>query len=173
MEANLLISYDPTHAGKAQAEIEAVFSDVGEKPEFLKSDIEGLFLMKTKSDPKELVKKASEICKKDSSKFECTFHWVPIDKWVKSSVSDMQKVMKDINNKLNPEESWKLDLNKRQYEGKTTDLIMQLTENIDKPKVDLSNPQKIVKVEIIGKKAGISLLDPSEILDAPRIKAGK
>ena len=36
MDANLLISFDPTHAGKAEEEVKALFSEVGEKPEFLK-----------------------------------------------------------------------------------------------------------------------------------------
>ena len=47
---------------------------------------------------------------------------------------------------------------------------MKLTENIEKPNVDLKNPEKIVKVEIIGEHAGISLLYPDEILDVQKYK---
>ena len=61
---------------------------------------------------------------------------------------------------------------KRHYDVKWLYLIMKLTENINHPKVDLKNPQKIVKVEIVGDHAGIALLDKSELLDIPKIKGG-
>ena len=49
-------------------------------------------------------------------------------------------------------------------------MIMKLTEVIDKPKVDLSNPDKIVQVEIVGKQAGISLLAKDELLEVSKLK---
>jgi tRNA(Ser,Leu) C12 N-acetylase TAN1 len=86
-------------------------------------------------------------------------------------MSDMAKAMKEIDTRMKPEESWKMELTKRQFKGDTPDLIRKLTENINKPKVDLKNPQKIIRVEIIGKKAGVALLDRSEFLDIPKLKA--
>lgn len=168
-EANLIVTYDPAHAGKAGEEVKSHLESQNEKPEFLKSDVDGLFLVKTKKNPKELTKSLNT--KKNAKNFSYTYHWIPVDKWTTSKIEDMKKVMKELDSKMDPKESWKLDLGKRHYEAKTTDLILKLTENIDKPKVDLKNPKKIVKVEIIGKKAGISLLDASELLDVPKLKA--
>ena len=78
--------------------------------------------------------------------------------------------MAEIDKKMDPAKKWRMDLSKRQYDGKTTDLIMKLTEKIGKPKVDLKDPELIVKVEIIGKKAGVSLLNADEYLNVPKIK---
>ncbi len=167
-EANLVVTHDPAHAGKARDEISALLDGVGIKPQFLESGVEGVFLLSVKN-PKEATKKLNT--KANAKKFSHTFHWVPIDKWVSSKITDMAKAMKEIDAKIKPEESWKMELSKRNYEGETPKLIMKLTENINKQKVDLKNPQKIVKVEIIGKKAGISLLDRSEYLDVPKLKA--
>lgn len=172
MDANLLVTFDPAHAGKAKEEANALLTEVGEKPKFLESGIDGLFFLKIK-DPKKTVKKLREDCKKNPDKFGSTFHWTPIEKWCSSKIEEMSKVMKDIDAKMNPNESWKMDLGKRQYKGETPDLIIKLTDKISKPKVDLKNPQKIVRVEIIGDKAGISLLDASEVLDVPKLKAGR
>lgn len=168
-EANLIVTYDPAHSGKAEEEVKFLLDSQAEKPEFMKSDIDGLFLIRTKKNPKELTKSLNS--KKNAKKFSYTYHWIPVDKWTTSKIEDMKKVMKELNGKIDPKESWKMELGKRHFEGKTTDLILKLTENIDKPKVDLKNPQKIIKVEIIGKKAGISLLDASEFLDVPKLKA--
>ncbi len=166
MEANLLVTYDPAHAGKAKEEVNALLEGI--KAQFLESDIEGVFLLSAKN-PKEITKKLNT--KSNASRFNYTFHWVPIDKWCSSKLEDMAKAMKEIDAKMKPEESWKMDLAKRKYEGETPKLIMKLTENINKPKVDLKNPQKIVKVEILGKKAAVALLDKSELLDVPKLKA--
>lgn len=165
-EANLVVTYDPAHAGKAREEVNAMLGST--KATFLKSDVEGLFLLDV-SKPKEVTKKLNT--KANAKKFAYTFHWVPVDKWVSSKIADMQKAMKEMDSKIKPTESWKLDLSKRRYDAETPELIKKLTEPIDKPKVDLKNPQKIVKVEIIGKKAGIALLDKDELLDVPKLKA--
>lgn len=167
MDANLLVTFDPTHKGKAEEEVKAALKEVGEEPKFNDSPVDGLFLLKTSKDPKELVKGLKGL---GADKFENTFHWVPIDKWCKADVGDISKAMKDIDGKIDEAESWKLDLNKRSLEGKTTDLIIKLTENINKPKVDLKNPQKIIKVEIVGKDAGVALINPDEELDVPKMK---
>jgi len=167
MEATLVVTHDPAHAGKARDEVSGLLDALKVKAEFLESKTDGLFLLNV-AKPKELTKKLNS--KANAKKFNYTFHWVPIDKWVSSKIEDMAKVMKEIDAKMDPKESWKLDLSKRSYEAETPKLIMKLTENINKPKVDLKNPKKVVKVEIVGKKAGISLLDSSELLDVPKLK---
>ncbi len=168
MDANLLVTFDPTHKGKAEEEVKALLKEVGEDADFKDSPVDGLFLLKTKKDSKEVAK---ALGKGDTSRFENTFHWVPIEKWCKAEINEIAKAMKEIDAKMDPEESWKMDLNKRSLEGKTTDLIIKLTENIDKPKVDLKDPQKIIKVEVVGKEAGISLLSPDETVDVPKMKS--
>jgi len=41
---------------------------------------------------------------------------------------------------------------------------VELTDVVDKPKVDLDNPDKVIQVEIVGDEAGISLLKEKERL---------
>jgi tRNA(Ser,Leu) C12 N-acetylase TAN1 len=167
MDANLLISFDPNHVGKAKEEVNAV---LGDGFEFIDSNVNGIFLLKTGKDAKEVVKEAEKACKESPSKFEYTFHWVPIETWCKSDVGVMSEEMKKIDARMDAEKSWKMDLGKRNYKTDTMELIMKLTDNINKPKVDLKNPEQIVKVEIIGENAGISLLNADEYLDTQKIR---
>jgi len=169
-DANLLITYEPAHAGKAEEEAKALLKSVGDA-EFLKSDTDGIFLVHTKKNPKEMVKKLLHECTTTPSKFRYTFHWVPIDKWCPSDIDAMEKVMQEFDKKMDPSKSWKLDIEKRSYDKhKTIDLIVKLTDHIDKPNVDLKNPEQIIKVEIIGKRAGLSLLEADELLNVPKFK---
>ena len=64
-----------------------------------------------------------------------------------------------------------MNLSKRNYEANTKELIVKLTDPIDRPNVDLKNADKIMQVEIIGKKAGISLLKKDELLEVAKLKA--
>ena len=67
-----------------------------------------------------------------------------------------------------------MGLNKRHWEKmEGTQLIIKLTDVVERPNVDLNNPQKIVQVEIIGKEAGIALLTPTDIFDTASEKGGE
>ena len=168
--ANLLVTHDPNHAGLAKEEITSVLKQLKIEPKFLKSEIEGLFQITIK-EPKEVIKKLVKTCKKDTSVFRMTFHWVPVDNWCKSTVEDMQKTIKGLVKGIKEKDKWKMDIAKRCYEKyHTTELIMKLTDVVDKPKVDLKNPDKIIRVDIIGKDTGISLLNKDEMLNIPALK---
>jgi tRNA(Ser,Leu) C12 N-acetylase TAN1 len=41
---------------------------------------------------------------------------------------------------------------------------MKLTDVVDREKIDLKKPEKIIKVEVIGSNAAISVLNPDEQL---------
>ncbi len=168
MEANFLVTHDPTHVGKAKSEVEALMKEAG-GADFVESSVDGVLLLKTHKNPKDVIKKLKEACEKEPGRFSYTFKWVPIEKWCSSSMNELEKVMKELNTKISENESWKMDLGKRNYEGNTMDIIMKLTEHINKPNVDLKNPQKIIKIEIIGKNAGVSLLKADEYLDTQKM----
>jgi tRNA(Ser,Leu) C12 N-acetylase TAN1 len=170
-DANLLITYDPAHSGKAEDEAKTLLKSVGEDAKFLKSDVEGVFLLRTKKDPKELTKALHKSGKANPSQFGYTYHWTPIDEWIKTDLSAIGKALKAFDKKMDPAKSWKLDLAKRHFDKVgTSELILKLTENIDKPKVDLKTPQIVVKVEILGKKTGLALLAADEIVDTSKLK---
>lgn len=165
MEPNLLVTYDPAHPGKAEREVRALLDDFG-GGEFLESKTPGVFLLGV-GDSKDVVGKLRKL---PADSFETTFKWVPIETWVKADVEDISRVLKDYNGRMDDGESWKLALFKRQYnEHSTVRLIELLTEHIHKEKVDLKNPDKLVVVEIVGSRAGLSLLDKSEYLDTQKL----
>ncbi|MBI2558071.1 hypothetical protein HYW20_02005 [Candidatus Woesearchaeota archaeon] len=163
VEANLLVTHEPSRAGSAKEEVEKALKAIKQKAKFLKSDVDGLFKLRV-GNAKKTVKSLGKL-KSKKGMFEHTFYWIPIDKWIATNVKSMQKEVKKLQNGIKKTEKWKMDLHKRHFDSMhSTELIMKLTEVIDKPKVDLENPQKIMEVQIIGKKTGLSLLSKDEIL---------
>jgi len=168
MDANLLITYDPNHEGLAKQEVESLMKEIGKTYETIKED-EGLLMVKV-DDAKEVVKKIKEIAKQNKDKFNKTFKWIPIERWTKATIEDMQSVIKELQEGIKDEEKWAMSLDKRRTELHEKDLIIKLTEPVEKKNVDLSNPEKIIWVEIIGNDAGISLLKPDEVLEITKLK---
>jgi tRNA(Ser,Leu) C12 N-acetylase TAN1 len=165
MNANLLVTYDPNHAGSAKEEIDLVMKKIKAKPKFLKPVTEGLFEIYLPKS-KDAVKKLKALCKKNSDFFVRTFHYTPINKWVKTDVKILQKEIKKYVPKIKVKESWKMDLNKRHFDKiGSRDLIIKLTEAVDRMNVDLENPEKMIKVEIIGSRTGLALVGKDEFLD--------
>ena len=162
MDANLLVTHEPSHAGSAKEEVEKALKAIKQKAKFLKSDVEGVFKLRV-ANARKIAKSLSKL-KSKKGMFEHTAYWVPIDKWVAANVKAMQKEIKKLQKGIKKTEKWKMDLHKRHFDMGSTELIIKLTEAVDKPKVDLENPQKIIEVQIMGKKAGIALLNKDEIL---------
>jgi tRNA(Ser,Leu) C12 N-acetylase TAN1 len=167
MNVKLIVTYDPAHQKSCKASLENVMDAVGAKLKFLKSKYSGIFLIEL-SKPKEVVKMLIKLNKKDPEIFGKTHRYIPVDKWVSSKVPDMQKAIKSLVPKIGENEKWKMDLEKRHYHKLDyQELIVKLTEVVDRQKIDLKKPKKIIKVEIIGTHAGISLLEPGELLMVP------
>jgi tRNA(Ser,Leu) C12 N-acetylase TAN1 len=167
--ANLMVTYDPTHRMMAEAEVTDVFKRIEERIRFLKSEIEGVFKIKT-SDAREAVKKVAKLCMAEPEIFRMTYQYVPIDKWCASSIDKMQEVIKDLEADIKSSEKWRMTLNKRSYDMPAIDLILALTDVVNKPHVDLRNPEKILRVEIFGDKAAIALLRTDESFSVMKFK---
>lgn len=168
-DANLLVTFDPVHEESARKEIESLLAEVKQEGKIIKIE-KGLAQLKAK-DARKVVASMLKIAKKDIEKFKYTFNWWPVDKWCKAEIKDMQKVIAELQKGIKKDEKWKMELAKRETTKEyPKDLIIQLTDVVDKPKVDLENPEKIIKVEIIGDKAAISLVTKEEILSVAKLK---
>lgn len=170
---NLIVTFDPHHLESAKREILHLLEQVKEKAEILAMD-EGMAHLAVK-DARKVVDDLRETAKKSADKFAHTMKWIPIDVWCKNTVKDMQKHIKKLVGGIGPQEKWKLELKTRKLKERPDELklILSLTEVIDRDKVDLDNPEKIVRVEIMGNKAGLALLDKRHLLNVMQLKEAK
>lgn len=165
-DANLIITFDPTKEESAKKEIEERLREIKEKFKILKIK-DGLAEISVKN-AKKSVSELKKISKK-KEKFSNTAHWIPIEKWCDSKIPAMQKLAKELQKGIAEKDRWKLEIGLHRSNLHERDLIIKLTDMIDKPKVDLEKPQKILRAEIIGKKCGMSLLNPDEFLNAMKL----
>lgn len=169
-QANMIVTFDPNHRGTAELELREVLKQAGEKPQIGQTEVEGLFKAAV-SNARAAAAKIRNLCQSNPNLFSVTHHYTPIDSWCQSEVSAMQKLIRSASAGIGQNEKWKMGLNKRHWDKlEGVQLIIKLTEVVDRKNVDLDSPDKIVQVEIIGKEAGVALLTPKDIADIAREK---
>ena len=168
-QPNLLVTYDPNREASARQEIQEVLQKVNQSPVHMESVMSGVMKVQV-PDAKAAVRNLREYCAQKPEKFSRTFHWTPIDRWCPTEIAGMKKIIDELGKQIRETEKWKIKIDKRECDMHERELIVQLTANINKPNVDLQNPEKILKIDILGKETGVALLKSEEYLSVPKMK---
>jgi len=161
---NLLVSYSWGVYGRAKKEIVQVLEMLGDEGPVVKRTIaEGIIGVKTRLDPREVVRRLRSLFDEDPFAFQYTLKWVPVDLWTLSDMDSMKEAVRKLRNGIHAGERWRMTVEKRRYnQYHKIEIIRELAELVEE-KVDLENPEKILRVDIIGRYAGISVLMPEDI----------
>jgi tRNA acetyltransferase TAN1 len=161
---NLLVSWGWGRFFPARTEIMAIMSNMGDNLPIIRRTIaQGIAGVKTSLDSRKVISELYGLYRQDPGHFTYTSKWVPIDCWTCSDLDWMESIVASVKNKIGKDERWMMVVEKRRYtKYHKIDIIKRLADQID-GKVDLRNPEKIIRVEIIGKNAGISVIKPNEI----------
>jgi len=161
---NLLVSCPWGVYGEAKKEITQVLEMLGgERPLVKRTIAEGTIGVKTRLDPREVVNGLRRLFDEDPFALQCTLKWVPVDLWTLSDIDSMKQGVGKIRNRIHAGERWRMTVEKRRYSlHHKIEIITELADLVDE-KVDLENPDKILRVDIIGRYAGMSVLKPTDI----------
>ena len=167
---NLLISTSRGNEGNACSEIWYLLGEVGDKE--AKVDVTpviGLVVARTFLSPIEVVHKLRSLLKERPWEFRYTLKVTPIEEVVATNLEVIRKLTVELVKKIGDNQTFRVTVEKRHTSTSTKDLIEAVASGIER-KVDLENPDKIVLIEVIGKLAGISVLEPKDILSVEREK---
>ncbi|KQM11846.1 hypothetical protein AOA80_05750 [Methanomassiliicoccales archaeon RumEn M1] len=168
---NLLVTYHPNRAGLAEREIRQRVEDAGgDVDELVSSCINGVMCVRVSDDAKRIVSNIRDEFREDPGVLTHTYHWIPVDRWVRATVEDMTEAARELAEGIDENERWMMHMHKRRHDMSSEELVLALTEPISKGKVDLTRPDKIIAVEVLGGMAGMSLVTREEIIDANRLR---
>ena len=167
---NLLVSCPWAWYGKAKAEITRIVAENGDKqPRVQRTLARGNIGVKTSLDPRSVVQHLRTLFQKDASTIQSSLKWVPIDLWTSSDMESLKRGVAALRNGIGPNETWRMTVETRRYTAlHKIDIIKELAELIDRV-VSLERPDKIVRIEILGNQAGISVLRPDEIFSVMKV----
>lgn len=168
---NLLVSCSWRAYGKAKRETVHILAMLGDESPFVKRTIaEGIIGVKTKLNSREVVHELRKLFNEDPSVFQYTLKWVPVDLWTFSDMGSMKEGVRQLRNRIHAGERWRMIVEKRRYnQYHKIEIIRELADLIDE-KVDLENPEKIFRVDITGRYAGMTVAKPTDIFSARKFQ---
>ena len=166
---NILVSCSWGDFRRAQKEIIQILKILGDKSPVVRRTVaQGIIGVRTCLDSREVVSGLRKLFDEDPLIFQYTLKWVPVDLWTLSDMESMKEGVRRLGNKIHAGERWRMSVEKRRYtQYHKIEIITELAELIDE-KVDLENPEKILRIDILGKYAGISVLTQQDIFSVVR-----
>ncbi len=166
---NLLVSCSWGVYGKAKKETIHILKMLGDESPLVKRTIaEGIIGVRTGLNPREVVNGLRRLFYEDPFALQYTLKWVPVDLWTLSDMDSMKQGVGKLRNRIQEGERWRMTVeNRRCSLHHKIEVIRELADLVDE-KVDLENPQKILRVDIIGRNAGISVLTPQDVFSVAK-----
>ncbi|MHA2408261.1 MAG: THUMP domain-containing protein, partial [Candidatus Ranarchaeia archaeon] len=96
---------------------------------------------------------------------------IPIEQVVRTDLEEIQKATMKRSHRIREDEKFRVTVEKRFNETTTSEIVDAIATKIGR-KVDLTNPNKIVLIEVVGGFTGVSVIDPMDILSVTREKNG-
>ena len=167
---NLLVSCSWSAYGKAKKEIVHILRTLGDENPLVKRTVaKGIVGVRTCLDSREVTRRLRTLFDEDPLTFQHTLKWVPVDLWTSSDMDSMKTVVAELRSQIHAGERWRMTVEKRRYtRHHKVEIIGELAGLIDE-KVDLTNPEKILRVDIIGRYAGVSILTPRDVFSVTKL----
>lgn len=131
------------------------------------SDLEflGLLTALTSIDCKKVITEIKNILREDPNFFQFILKIIPIDFVCETNLNIISQLVKNhYKDYIDSDESYKIDLKRRNKDFLEREIIITNIAKKIENKVDLSNPNKIIRIELLGNFCGISFLKPDEII---------
>ncbi len=161
---NLLVTTARGNEEDAASEIWYLLGEIGDRAAKVdKTGITGLIAAMTALEPFEVIGKLRAISKERPYEFRYTLRVIPVEKVVRTDLREIQCTVNELNFKIDENETFRVTVEKRFNSTPTKDIIEAAAAKIDR-KVDLTHPNKIVLIEVVGGFTGVSILKPDDIL---------
>ncbi len=169
---NLLISTPRYNEMEAKSELWFTLFICGDKYPIISGiPFPGLITAFTNLDIKKVISHIKKILQKNPQYFQFILKIVPINFICETDVKVIKYIIdKNYRNFIKKKDTFRITLKRRHHESiERSNFIDSIGKNI-KNKVDLNNPDKIVRIEILGNICGISFLEKGDIIKNNNIK---
>ena len=162
---DLLISFPWGRFYPARREAIRILKRMGDEcPTLNWTSVEGIAIAHTVLDPKDVIRKCHALACSGEERFDFAIKWVPVDYWCDSSLDAIKELIeKKIRDQIRPQETWAMRVCKRRWQKYHTADIISFLAPVISCEVNLSHPDKIVWIDVIGHRTAVSLLTPENI----------
>jgi tRNA acetyltransferase TAN1 len=167
----LLVSTYRGREDDCSSELWALLKDLGENnPDIHRLPLPGLVIAYTESDPIFLVEKIRNYVSEHPWDFRYILKIVPLEIIFESSLDKLEESVKMLINKIEPEKTFRVTVNKRGSPLSMHEMIEIAAKQAVNRKVNLENPDYIINIEVIGNIMGVSIITSKHIVSIQKIK---
>lgn len=163
---NLLVSTSRYNETNAKSELWFTLLMCGDTYPIISGlQFPGLITALTNLSTENVISKIKKILKKNPQFFQFILKIVPIDFICETDIKRIKYIVQENYKEfINEEDTFRITLKRRHHEKiERTNFIEEIAKNIDN-KVNLENPDKIIRIEILGNISGVSILKKNEII---------
>ena len=167
---NLIITCARHLEPETKEELMEIFEEYGDPDAKVSvTNMSGILTAETKLEPVELVRKIKEKFLDEPWSIRYCLRIIPIQKIAKSEIEEIEKTIDSMSTLILEDETYRISIEKRNSNLSSKEIITKIAEKI-KNKVSLEFPDKVILIEIIGNKTGVSILKKSDILSIEKAK---
>lgn len=172
MKFNLILSSSRNREGDAVDEfIKLIEENLEESPIVEISDIQGIILAFTETDPLQIIDLFKKMATEEPWHFRYILRVIPVQIVCATNLTEIIDGSYMLFKKVSGESSFKIVVEKRYCSIRSREIVLAIASKITN-KVDLYYPDWIILVEILGKRTGISVLRPEHLLSIVKQKMG-
>ncbi len=167
---NLIITCARHLEDEAKEEINSILEKFGDsEPSTTISKMPGILTTSTKLDTIQIIEKIHEMVLDEPWSVRYCLRIIPIQVTVETTLNEIELGVQSLISKINNDETYRISIEKRNSSISSQDIIEKIASKI-KNKVSLENPDKIILIEILGGKTGLSVLKNPSILSVEKLK---
>ncbi len=133
------------------------------------TEMSGILTAETKLDPVEVVRKIKEMVLDEPWSVRYCLRIIPIQKVIETKIEEIEKTVSEMSKEITEGETYRISIEKRNSNLSSQEIIKKIATKI-KNKVSLEFPDKVVLIEILGNKTGVSILKKSDVLSIEKTK---
>jgi len=123
----------------------------------------GILGVRTSLDPRRVVAMLNQLVAENPNAINYVLKLRPVDLWTTPTLEDLKFAISSLKGQISVGERWGMEVELRRFTAlHKMEIIEPLAELIDE-KVDLRNPDKIVRIEILGNAAAVSVLRREDV----------
>lgn len=167
---NLIVTCARHLEPETQEEINKILGILGDlEPIITITSMSGILTVKTKLDPIQVVAKIQELILDEPWSIRYCLRIIPIHKVSETIIEEIEEKISELRELISKGDTYRISIEKRNSSISSQELITKIANKIEN-KVSLENPDKIIQIEILGAKTGISILKKSDILSVEKTK---
>ncbi len=167
---NMIITCARHLESETEEELSSILEEFGDSDAKISiTEMSGILMAETKLNPIEVVRKIKEMVLDEPWSVRYCLRIIPIQKVIETKIEEIEKTVSEMSEKIIEGETYRISIEKRNSNLSSQEIIKKIANKI-KNKVSLEFPDKVVLIEILGNKTGVSILKKSDVLSIEKTK---